>query len=241
MVAWVKTADGASGNLQVLSKDHTAYRWRLDNIGATTGHFNNRVWIASGGDSAFTTGSGSSVADWIHLAVVFDDSADEKKYYKNGVLVNTFSSTNSLTDLTHNLQIGAHLTTEVFQGLLDDVAIYNVALDSTQISDLFTGAETPLSLIPLDTGAATPANIVSIEATTNSLLKIVVGTTMPDRSFPESRNDLVAGSWTNVPHSSDGTSAFVETNLSYSTAEGTNYAIYVEGTNSAAFFKIITE
>lgn len=92
--------------------------------------------------------------------------------------------------------------------------------------------------VSLTSSAGTPV-IAGTEATGN-MLKLVVdvqGNGLADLA-PLGRDDLLSGAWANVPHSDDGINPFMVTNLTYSTVEGTNVAIYVQTTNSAGFFGI---
>lgn len=50
------------------------------------------------------------------------------------------------------------------------------------------------------------------------------------------RDDLVMGDWAYVPHSDDGVSPYVVTNLSHSTPEGENRVIYVEASDAKKFY-----
>ncbi|MEN8255356.1 MAG: hypothetical protein ABFR33_07795, partial [Verrucomicrobiota bacterium] len=88
-----------------------------------------------------------------------------------------------------------------------------------------------------------PASIAEWSAVSNDVMKMVVDAPGPaSRYHPEASTNLVEGGWARVPHSTNGLPPFVETNLSYSTAEGTNEVIYVEtDATSAEFFKIIGE
>ena len=99
---------------------------------------------------------------------------------------------------------------------------------------------TPVLTIELDTSVpAGEGDFVSAEAAGSGLVKLVFTATgnLGDLKLV-GRTDLVFGSWDYTPHSDDGVNAFITTDLSYSTADGTNYAIYVEATNSAAFYGI---
>ena len=66
----------------------------------------------------------------------------------------------------------------------------------------------------------------------------------PDPGFYynlKGKTDLVAGTWTNWPHSDDGVNPFVVTNLDYSGHDGTNKLVYVQATNAATFFRVDAE
>ena len=84
-----------------------------------------------------------------------------------------------------------------------------------------------------------PPEIIGWSRVSNNVMKLVVNApSAANLYFPENKTDLVLGSWTNVAHSDDGVNAFVITNLSYSTAEGTNEVIYVHSNDAREFFRI---
>lgn len=83
-----------------------------------------------------------------------------------------------------------------------------------------------------------PATIVDWEFVSGSVMKLVVDAPAdPALYYPKGSTDLTAG-FSGVAHSDDAGGPFVITNLSYSTAEGDNEAIYVETTEAAKFFGI---
>ena len=84
-----------------------------------------------------------------------------------------------------------------------------------------------------------PPDIIGWTQVSNNVMKLVVNApSSANLYFPENRTDLAIGSWTNVAHSDDGVNAFIITNLSYSTAEGTNEVIYVQSNDAQEFFRI---
>ena len=87
-----------------------------------------------------------------------------------------------------------------------------------------------------------PPLIMSWSTLPNDLMKIVVNTpSAADYYFPQSKTNLMSGSWGSVAHSDDGVHSFLITNLDYSTtdASGTNKVIYLETTDAQKFFNII--
>ncbi len=87
-----------------------------------------------------------------------------------------------------------------------------------------------------------PATIVGLSVFSPNVMRMVVDA--PDLAtnyYPQTVEDLVVGTWTNVAHSINGSGPFVVTNLSYSVADGTNDVIYVRADSAAGFFGIGTE
>ena len=88
-------------------------------------------------------------------------------------------------------------------------------------------------------GPITPATIVGWSVFSPNVMRMVVDA--PDLAtnyYPKTTTDLVVGTWTQVAHSTDGSDPFVITNLSYSTAEGSNEVVYVQADDAAAFFGV---
>ncbi len=241
MVAWVLVDLDVIGNTQILSKHHNAYRWRIFAQNVVNGSIQQRAWIAGRRDDQHTLGAET----WIHLAVVYDAAAETKTFYGNGIALNTpVSSTNVLVAQTHNLTIGAFGESglEVFDGLMDDLAIYSTALSAAQILSLADGTETPTSIVPLILLDIVEPTIIGVTAVASGVVERTIDApSEASRYNPESRDSLNGGAWAPVPHSDNSSGPFVVSNLSYSTAAGTNEIIYIEATNAAAFFQIIGE
>ena len=89
---------------------------------------------------------GINVNTWYHMAFVFDASessnADKLKFYLNGTpITNTVAggALTSLNSVTSSFDIGGPTTLQKFTGNLDEVAIFNRALDSTERAALYDG------------------------------------------------------------------------------------------------------
>ncbi len=88
-------------------------------------------------------------------------------------------------------------------------------------------------------GSAGQLTIVSSSVISSGLIKLVIDAPDALSAYrPVGKTNLASGAWGYLAHSDDGVNPFVETNLSYSTAEGMNTAIYVQTTNVAEFFGI---
>jgi len=100
------------------------------------------------------------VGNWVHLAVTADVSAQDIKFYKNGVLqtgtVTQASDASAIGDNTTDFQIGARdvggTPGHYFDGKIDEVSYWDKVLTSTEVSDnynsgdgeILTGSETKL-------------------------------------------------------------------------------------------------
>jgi len=87
-------------------------------------------------DKSFTMSSN----EWHHLAFVYNDAENKMYLYYDGFLKETVAVTQSLpTPIGVNLSIGAdHQGTAVFfNGLIDEVRIWNVALSEDQLGKVY--------------------------------------------------------------------------------------------------------
>jgi hypothetical protein len=85
--------------------------------------------------------------NWVHLATTYELSSGKLKYYLNGVLTDTFTTTYSISNSGLNLYIGNHFqnnnpltpvpTNASFNGKLDDIGIWNRALTACEIKKLY--------------------------------------------------------------------------------------------------------
>ncbi len=84
---------------------------------------------------------------WIHIAAVYDKANSEKRIYVDGVIQVVAGTTagKSIAPSTHNVYIGARANSDntgpdgPFNGMLDDVRIYNKALSQAGILSIMDG------------------------------------------------------------------------------------------------------
>jgi len=95
------------------------------------------------GTNNWTTNTGAaynfSLSQWYLLTAVLDSF--NSYFYLNDSLVGTNSFTTNILNNTLPLEIGRDVPgfTEVFNGRIDDIGIWNVALTQQQITDLYLG------------------------------------------------------------------------------------------------------
>lgn len=91
------------------------------------------IWVNS---SNFCKGTGLSTGTWIHLAVTYDGS--NLKVFEGGTQVGeSCSYTTAINTSTGQLSIGGNsIWGEYFDGIIDDVRIYNRALSASEIQSI---------------------------------------------------------------------------------------------------------
>jgi len=95
----------------------------------------NDTWSSYIGGSLRDSGVSIKKNEWQHVAIVFDKTASTWQFYVNGEKANNGSVTVESAD--GNWLIGAHkgLANYFFNGLIDNVAIYNYAKSAEEIWD----------------------------------------------------------------------------------------------------------
>jgi Tfp pilus assembly protein PilX len=85
-------------------------------------------------------------ATWYHIAATFDNANDTVRIYRNGTPVGSWSTTRQPTTNTQILNIGGNQSGEYWNGVLDDVRIYNRALSAAEIAAVATKSDQTLTL-----------------------------------------------------------------------------------------------
>ncbi|RJR22588.1 MAG: DUF2341 domain-containing protein [Nitrospiraceae bacterium] len=124
MEAWVYPTSTSSGRHEVISTDNGGYDWSLLRNGGT--------WTVFNGTGEFSTGLSVEINQWQHIAAVFTPGTGVT-FYKNGQQTAS-TSTISYDASTAGVVIGSRSAgEEFFDGKIDDVAVYNRALTSSEI------------------------------------------------------------------------------------------------------------
>ncbi len=98
--------------------------------------FSGEVAFGIGGAIYSTVSLNLQAGRWYHLALTFDDAADDARLYLDGVLVDSFVVTATITPNKDSLWIGSNGSSKFFEGYLDDVRLYDQALTAAEILDL---------------------------------------------------------------------------------------------------------
>ena len=159
---WVNPASfPASGEVYLLSNGGYQERWKVSmpNHGKPvfTTHANGMCC------SDLDSGTPLTIGTWTHVVMVHDGSQDI--IYFNGVQVNAKNTTGALDSTTKPLGIGFDPLNNngYFDGSLDEIEIYNVALTAAQIAALYAAQ----NQAPVSTDTEAPCAPLNLAADVN--------------------------------------------------------------------------
>ena len=146
--AWVKSSDSNTGPI-IYKNQNGAGSDNRDNYDLSISSSNKFVFHMENGsnDDDYSVASLTTAVNgtWYYVVGVYDQSA--MKIYVNGILENV-NNTGSFTPYTGsgNAQLGSnslsnHGTISYFEGVIDEVRIYNQPLSLTEIQQLFAQRE----------------------------------------------------------------------------------------------------
>ena len=145
----LRTLEGVrrySVSMWVNSDDHDVYKsfWGINNTHELHIYTNALYYYWHNGGSSCIGGSTSAGDDWHFIVATFD--AGTQKLYRNGVVVDTESSsqTEAPTAGTTNMFVGK-MTGNHFDGRMADVKVWNEALTDSEIMELY---KTPNLIVP---------------------------------------------------------------------------------------------
>ena len=129
--AWIYAIDLSSYN-GIISKGYDASAYELVEVES------DMLYFLSAHDSFYVV----PLFNWIHVCSVFDSTTQTINLYINGVLHYTqMVGYNFISINNENLYLGSHrplwTTGWTWNGKLDDIGIWNRALDSCEVKDLY--------------------------------------------------------------------------------------------------------
>ena len=157
--AWVKAAANPADDGQIVAKSDDTSGWQLKTSPDTGPH---TFGVAVAGAPILAQRYSTTVRSlnvWYHVAGVYNAAARTLDIYVNGVLNNgTLSGTIPASQINAavNVNIGRRSGGYYFNGIIDEVRIYNRALSQAEIqADMNTPVGTPTPT-PTPTPTATP-------------------------------------------------------------------------------------
>jgi hypothetical protein len=164
MLAWANRTAIRGGWEEVISKwkaGAAGSSYRL-HVHETDGNWESFIRNAADANNITITGTPGKEDTWVHLAVTYDGSTT--KIYQDGLMVSSGANAGGIHASDLDVSIGKRTgDNEFFAGIVDEVAIFNVALSEDDIQNIMTkGLESALgtsAVGPLDKLATTWASI----------------------------------------------------------------------------------
>jgi len=131
VAAWVKI--NSNGSTSSIARKGASFTPAYSLNRESSNNFKFYVYLGSWLDS-FNSTTVTNVGEWYHVAGVYN--ASEIMIYVNGVLESARSTTGSISTTTDNFYIGGDVGTvgvEWFNGLVDELSVWNKALTQSQI------------------------------------------------------------------------------------------------------------
>ena len=137
---WMKSDDVIS-DADIIMGTSDSYASNVG-FGLYTGHPSDGdlTWAVSNGSSRVNiTAAGLTAGQWHHVVVTQNISNNEKKIYIDNTLKTTSTSTINNTNVTYSLVIGGYsgYTNSAYDGMLDQIRIFNKALSASEVSTLY--------------------------------------------------------------------------------------------------------
>jgi len=125
--AWIKTSGAGASYRSIFCKDVAWGMFLLDGV------FGTYSWGSPVGFKS--TGVNLNDGNWHHVVFVFDSGTANNYLYIDSVLALTTSM--SIGNLTQSVFIGGNTVGQNFNGIIDEVSIYNVKLTQTDIDNIY--------------------------------------------------------------------------------------------------------
>lgn len=169
--AWVNAAANPADDGQIIAKSNNAAGWQLKtspDTGANT--FGVTISASSSSHVQRYSSTARALNTWYHVAGVYNASARTLDIYVNGVLNNGVLSGTvpaSQFNSTVNANIGRRTGGFYFNGILDEMRIYNRALTQAEIQ---ADMNTPIGVSGPDTQPpTTPSNLTAAAISGNQI------------------------------------------------------------------------
>ena len=139
--AWLKPATGA-GDFQTVLRPSNSENYSLWYDGSQ-----NRLCFEVGTSFTrlYSTANSAPAGQWLH-AVVTKDAANTVSFYVNGVLINTATAPSVAGAPTYFFVGGSSGTQYKYYGAIDDLRVYNRAINASEATALYNSYDTTLKL-----------------------------------------------------------------------------------------------
>lgn len=125
---WIKRDSDQTGQQVFIGKGSAYF------LGCRSGRIFAQIPNAFDFAGATAVGAGA----WVHVAVTYDVTAKVAKIYLNGEVDGTITTGGQSVPVSNNqIYIGGLLGQQYFDGYVDEVSIYNTALSTSEIREIY--------------------------------------------------------------------------------------------------------
>jgi hypothetical protein len=251
---WMYTTDNTTNNMGVLLKGSSGF-----DSGGTGIEMRLRLFVhpekvefgrgIGSGTPARLSGFRNLTSKWTNLAVTYNYSTGYSYLYIDGQYVSYMAYSGTYSD-TYNLIIGRGLDT-VFNGLIDDVSIWNQYKSAAQMYDLYVNGAQPIDETSRETDLDTYLDTAAISLTqsqldnlTYAVLNDTAGTKRPISELISHYEPLLLGSGTSENPYYYSFSSFTDLAANYwawGTGDLTDYSSLDNWYSQASIGSLITK
>jgi hypothetical protein len=182
--AWVRATANPADDGQIIAKADNTTGWQFKTSPDTGPHtFGITIHSPTGSTAARYSNTVRSLNTWYHVAGVFNAAVPALDLYVNGVLDNGVLSgaiPTSQQNSSQEVSVGRRIGGYYFQGNIDEIRIYNRALNQSEIQN---DMNTPVASIPLSADDIPPAGFALERAFPNPFgVSTAVRFTLPRQS-----------------------------------------------------------
>ncbi|MFQ6026036.1 MAG: LamG-like jellyroll fold domain-containing protein [Dehalococcoidia bacterium] len=145
IVAWIKFSSSSDTDVLRKGSTSTASDWYKLEVTKDSHRFRFNLNTSSVSSTSLDTAQGYNDGQWHHIAAIRDVEGGRMRIYVDGVEVASRSNPAGSVTNSANLAIGSKdtLDDDFFNGILDEVALYDRALSPEEVSALFEPNQPP--------------------------------------------------------------------------------------------------
>ncbi len=236
----VESTSGLAEAIVSKSSSSTSYAWGVRTSGG------NRIFVFLDSDGTYdgdevdveSAAGIFSTGTWAHFAVTYDGST--VRLYKNGTEQTSgefpYSVSTTINNSSAAFRLGQmELAAQYYDGILDEVRIYNEPLSSTQITNLYNYAPiTPDTIDTLSSGA--DASFSSVGDGSGNIYTLFVDDETTDQISSRKYNGTTWAAATLVADVADNNDGFPT--ISYDSTGSDLYSFWIDNSTSDIYYSI---
>jgi hypothetical protein len=144
---WVRIDQSTSNYQLPLFKGGTTASNAGYEVETNTAATNMMAEVADGSTQVISDSASVTFGQWMYIVAVVDRTADQLRFYRNGVLVGSSKDLSALTSVSNSQSFQLSPTSWPVYGALDEVRVWQQALTTAWISTEYNNQHNPSSFI----------------------------------------------------------------------------------------------